>query len=162
LDARDRLRALALVVSKLLAPVRKKTLQAFVARSARYMGARRPDVRDLGLERATVDGFEYLWPHAESAPENESVRFLAPFDPIVGDRARFEQLWGWAYRFEAYTPIRKRVRGYYAMPMLWRDAVIGWANAAHEDGKLDVDVGFEGKRPGDPEFKRGLDAEIAR
>ena len=32
------------------------------------------------------------------------VRLLAPFDPVVRDRARFELLWGWVYRFEAYTP----------------------------------------------------------
>ena len=35
------------------------------------------------------------------------VRFLAPFDPVVWDRYRFEHLWGWAYRFEAYTPPAK-------------------------------------------------------
>ena len=33
-----------------------------------------------------------------------------------------------AVRFEAYTPVKKRVRGYYAMPMLWGDRFIGWAN----------------------------------
>jgi uncharacterized protein YcaQ len=36
------------------------------------------------------------------------VRFLAPFDPIVWDRRRFELFWGWPYRFEAYTPPRTR------------------------------------------------------
>ncbi|EWS60580.1 hypothetical protein Y695_04569 [Hydrogenophaga sp. T4] len=55
------------------------------------------------------------------------MRLLAPFDPVVWDRDRFERLWDWAYRFEAYTPPAKRVRGYYAMPLLWRDQVIGWA-----------------------------------
>jgi hypothetical protein len=48
----------------------------------------------------------------------------------VWDRRRFEHLWGWAYRFEAYTPAPKRVRGYYALPLLWRDRVIGWGNLA--------------------------------
>jgi uncharacterized protein YcaQ len=90
------------------------------------------------------------------------VRFLAPFDPVVWDRARFEHLWGWAYRFEAYTPVAKRVRGYYAMPILWGDAVIGWANARVETGQLIVDVGYAGKRPADREFHRELDSEISR
>ena len=58
----------------------------------------------------------------------ERVRFLAPFDPVVWDRRRFELFWGWAYRFEAYTPVRKRKLGYYALPLLWRDEVLGWAN----------------------------------
>lgn len=53
------------------------------------------------------------------------VNFLAPFDPLVWDRRRFEHLWGWSYRFEAYTPPAKRVRGYYAMPLLWGERVIG-------------------------------------
>ena len=41
---------------------------------------------------------------------------------------RFETLWGWACRFEAYTPAAKRRLGYYALPVLWRDRVIGWDN----------------------------------
>ncbi len=90
------------------------------------------------------------------------MRFLAPFDPVIWDRARFEHLWGWAYRFEAYTPVKKRVRGYYAMPMLWKSDVTGWANAAIVAGKLDVKVGFINGRPRGVEFRRELDAEIAR
>ena len=39
--------------------------------------------------------------------EVEGVRLLAPFDPVVWDRRRFEMLWDWAYRFEAYTPARE-------------------------------------------------------
>jgi hypothetical protein len=35
---------------------------------------------------------------------DDRLRLLAPFDPVVWDRRRFELLWGWAYRFEAYTP----------------------------------------------------------
>jgi uncharacterized protein YcaQ len=90
------------------------------------------------------------------------VRFLAPFDPVVWDRRRFEHLWGWQYRFEAYTPIPKRVRGYYAMPLLWADAMVGWANARVVDGQLRVDTGFVTKRPRGREFTRALDEEIAR
>jgi uncharacterized protein YcaQ len=94
------------------------------------------------------------------------VRFLAPFDPVVWDRARFEHLWGWAYRFEAYTPVKKRVRGYYAMPMMWGEQFIGWANvgALGASGALgaNVQLGYLDKRPRDPAFRRELDAEIAR
>ena len=65
-----------------------------------------------------------------------AVRLLTPFDPIVWDRRRFELFWGWTYRFEAYTPAPKRKLGYYALPLLWRDRVIGWANLAVDDGTL--------------------------
>jgi hypothetical protein len=50
------------------------------------------------------------------------------------ERRRFEHLWGWSYRFEAYTPAGRRVRGYYAMSLLWGDRVIGWANVSVASG----------------------------
>jgi uncharacterized protein YcaQ len=93
---------------------------------------------------------------------HDNVRLLAPFDPIVWDRRRFELFWGWAYRFEAYTPPAKRRLGYYALPLLWRDVVVGWANAALVGGALDVETGFTAKRPREAAFRRELDAEIQR
>ena len=90
------------------------------------------------------------------------MRFLAPFDPAVHDRDRFELLWGWTYRFEAYTPVPKRKRGYYAMPLLWRDRVIGWANLSVKNGELNPDLGYIGTPPRDRTFKRELEAEIDR
>ena len=75
------------------------------------------------------------------------MRLLAPFDPLVWDRRRFELLWGWAYRFEAYTPAPKRKLGYYALPLLWRDRVIGWANLAVERGRLRPTFGHVDRAP---------------
>jgi len=71
-------------------------------------------------------------------------------------------LWGWVYRFEAYTPAPKRKRGYYALPLLWRDRVIGWGNLAVKSGKLEAQLGYVGSRPRDREFRRELDAELDR
>lgn len=118
------------------------------------------------LERACVDGIDWYWPVGSDPTRSEAaprVRLLAPFDPVVQDRARFELLWGWVYRFEAYTPPGKRKLGYYALPMLWRDAVIGWANARSDGGRLDVQLGYiAGDRPHERAFGRELDAEIER
>ena len=72
----------------------------------------------------------------DGGASRDAVRLLAPFDPVVWDRRRFELLWGWAYRFEAYTPAEKRKRGYYALPLLWRDRVIGWGNISAIDGHV--------------------------
>ena len=99
-----------------------------------------------------VDGQTYYWPAGENPASKryaptEAVRLLAPFDPLVWDRRRFEHLWGWAYRFEAYTPAPKRVRGYYALPLLWREQVIGWGNATVVDGALQVDLGYDAGQP---------------
>ena len=91
------------------------------------------------------------------------MRLLAPFDPVVWDRRRFEVLWGWAYRFEAYTPAPKRVRGYYALPLLWRDQVIGWGNLSVVAGALQADCGYtRGKAPRDRAFRAALKQELAR
>jgi uncharacterized protein YcaQ len=88
------------------------------------------------------------------------VYLLAPFDPVVWDRDRFELLWGWEYRFEAYTPAAKRVRGYYALPMLWRDRVIGWANLVVKNGELHCDFGYAASKPNERAFERELEAEV--
>jgi uncharacterized protein YcaQ len=167
LPASERLRKLILTVANILAPLPIQTLHANVA-GYRRLGNPREAVRQLidsgELQSQTVDGLEYVSPAQKniSGVEEPVVRFLAPFDPLVWDRRRFEHLWGWAYRFEAYTPPAKRVRGYYAMPLLWKDDVIGWANANVRDGKLNMDVGFAKEQPRDAAFRLALDEEYNR
>ncbi|PZP32890.1 MAG: cytoplasmic protein [Roseateles depolymerans] len=113
--------------------------------------------------QALVDGERWFWPageHPASARhrvEPERLRWLAPFDPLVWDRRRFERLWGWAYRFEAYTPAAKRTMGHYALPLLWGEQVIGWANLKVVDGRLEPELGFVGSRPRGPAFRRALE-----
>ena len=120
------------------------------------------------LQRARVDGVDWLWPTDERADSrrwkpDEQVRLLTPFDPVAWDRRRFELLWGWAYRFEAYTPAPKRKLGYYALPLLWRDRVIGWGNLSLSAGVLRAQLQYvEGKPPRDPVFRDALEAELAR
>ncbi|HJV62472.1 MAG TPA: crosslink repair DNA glycosylase YcaQ family protein [Albitalea sp.] len=120
------------------------------------------------LAHGRVDGIDWYWPAGERpasaryTPRDE-VRLLAPFDPVVWDRRRFELFWGWAYRFEAYTPAAKRKLGYYALPLLWRDEVIGWANVSVSDQALAHDIGYvAGRAPRDRLFRRELDAELER
>ena len=163
----ERLRKLILVVAGILSPIPERTLHAVIARYRRLGNTRAifgEMIRTEELHKETVDGLSYVWRRAVDldAEAPPRVRFLAPFDPLVWDRRRFEHLWGWPYRFEAYTPVAKRVRGYYALPMLWRDQVIGWANATAAGSRLDVTVGFVERRPIEKEFRTQLDAEIAR
>ena len=118
------------------------------------------------LPQAQVEGAVWLWPVGEDPRSRrwkvpEEVRLLTPFDPVVWDRPRFERLWGWAYRFEAYTPPAKRVRGYYAMPLLWRDQVVGWGNVSTTDGSLRADLGFvSGQPPQEKAFRVALATEL--
>lgn len=118
------------------------------------------------LAHAHVDGVDWYWPAGEDATRGapqEMVRLLTPFDPVVWDRDRFELLWGWVYRFEAYTPAPKRKLGYYALPMLWRDRVIGWGNLSVSDEELKAEFGYvKGSGPKGRAFKRELQAELDR
>ncbi len=118
------------------------------------------------LSHAHVEGVDWFWPAGERLPADpppDTVRLLAPFDPVVWDRRRFEILWGWAYRFEAYTPAPMRKLGYYALPLLWRDRVIGWGNVSVKSGALHADFGYrDSQTPGDRRFKRELEAELDR
>jgi uncharacterized protein YcaQ len=119
------------------------------------------------LQRTRCDGVEFYLPTSEpltaaAAVDDERVWLLTPFDPLVWDRRRFELFWGWAYRFEAYTPVPKRKLGYYALPLLWRERMIGWANVAMRDGALDCQLGFVERRPRERAFASALEAELAR
>jgi len=156
-------------VASLYAPVPASRLSFLVSR-LRYAAPQwRGEIKSAlqraksRFDRATIDGHTWYWPAGEDTAvvEIDAVRFLAPFDPVVWDRRRFEMLWGWAYRFEAYTPAPKRKRGYYALPLLWRDRVIGWANLTRRDRRIETMLGYvSGRAPRDRGFKPALDEEI--
>jgi uncharacterized protein YcaQ len=169
---RAHLDALADIVVGKYAPVPAASLSMLVRR-LRYAVPQWAGELDGTLQRAKrrlaharVDGIEWYWPAEEALTADEPpdlVRLLAPFDPIVWDRRRFEILWGWPYRFEAYTPVSKRKHGYYALPLLWRDRVIGWANVSIANGSLRSDFGYIASRPpSGPAFRRALEDELNR
>ncbi len=51
--------------------------------------------------------------------------FLNPFDNLIWSKDRVQALWGFKQKLEAYTPAKDRVWGYYCLPILWRDRLIG-------------------------------------
>ena len=107
----------------------------------------------------------WFWPQGENPAAarhavDDRLRFLAPFDPVVWDRRRFRLFWGWEYKLEAYVPAHKRRMGHYAMPMLWGEQMLGWANLKVVDGRLRHELGFAGPRPRGSAFRRALDEAL--
>lgn len=97
-----------------------------------------------------VEKLGNLWLHADLLPLLERVlagkltathsAVLSPFDPVVWDRKRAEQLFDFSYRLECYTPAPKRQYGYFVLPLLHRGQLVGRMDAKmhRQTGILEV------------------------
>lgn len=171
-ERRDRIDALVDVAVNKYAPLPASTLSSLVSRLRYAVPQWRGELKaalDRAKERLAhirLDGVDWYWPageHPGRRVADDTVRLLAPFDPVVWDRRRFELFWGWSYRFEAYTPPAKRKLGYYALPLLWRDRVIGWGTLSVTDDTLKAVFGYVSPHPPrERRFERELSAELDR
>ncbi len=92
------------------------------------------------LEQVTVAGWKqpgYLYPDSRRPRRFPIATLLSPFDSLVWDRDRCERLFDFRYRLEFYTPAEKRTYGYYVMPFLMGEALVG---------RVDVKADREGRR----------------
>jgi uncharacterized protein YcaQ len=76
----------------------------------------------------------------EREPAPPAVTFLAPLDPLVWDRRLMRTLFEFDYIWEIYTPAAKRRHGYYALPILYRDRLVGRIEPRRERANPDLQV----------------------
>ncbi|MEO8397705.1 MAG: crosslink repair DNA glycosylase YcaQ family protein, partial [Chloroflexota bacterium] len=104
----------------------KKTAQQVVAKLA----------KSGQLETVQVEGWDvpgYFHPDQRKTIEAAAkgkipaskTTLLSPFDPLVWDRARGRELFNFTYQIECYTPAAKRIYGYFTLPILYNNALIG-------------------------------------
>ena len=100
---------------------------------------------------------------AKARPAPERARLLSPFDPLVRDRKRALRLFGFDYRFEAFTPAAQRKYGYYVLPVLLGERLVARLDPKlrRDEGVLEVRGVFWEKKPTKKE-KAALDEALDR
>ena len=130
----------------------------------RALGIARPKfVGEAGIP-VTVEGTKGVWrldPEATAEGFEGRTALLSPFDRLSHDRARALDLFDFEYTLEMYKPKEKRRWGYFALPILHGDALVGKvdATADREAGVLRVDAIHE-DAPFAPETKAGVEGEL--
>lgn len=87
-------------------------------------------VREGVLLEVAVEGVRGTWcvhrdTLSQTVPFRGRTTLLSPFDPLVYDRTRAEELFAFRYRLEIYLPKAKREYGYFVLPILHRDRLVG-------------------------------------
>ncbi|HJQ41903.1 MAG TPA: crosslink repair DNA glycosylase YcaQ family protein [Jatrophihabitantaceae bacterium] len=122
------------------------------------------DVGDVG-EPAVIDGVRGEWrvdPEQLDRPFSGRAALLSPLDRLVFDRKRMEEIFEFDYQLEMYKPAAKRRWGYWAMPVLFGDRLVGKidASADRKNGVLRVNAVHQDE-PFTKAMSEAVDAEIA-
>ncbi|KLD75886.1 winged helix-turn-helix domain-containing protein [Xanthomonas hyacinthi] len=139
----------------------KPAVRALIA--AAVAARRLVPVQLQGQEQAALWAEPALLEHAPPLPDDALAQLLSPFDPLLIQRKRLQQFFGYEHRFEAYVPAPQRVLGYFALPVLVGDRIV-----AALDLKMDRQAGrlliqkWTWLLPQRPALQLAIDAALQR
>jgi uncharacterized protein YcaQ len=127
---------------------------------------------EIGAERVEVEGVPgEWWVHPDDLPLVDRIEggewrgrttLLSPFDTLVNDRERAETLWGFRFRLEIYVPAAKRQYGFFVLPILHGDRLVGRVDSETDRRERVYRVNAVHWEPGAPkEAKAALEPVFA-
>ena len=157
------------------APPAEEADRVLRERRLRALGIARPRVAevpgepyDVGAagEPVVVEGVKGEWrvdpAYLDGGPFASRAAVLSPFDRLVADRKRLAELFGYEYLLEMYKPAAKRRWGYYALPVLYGDRLVGKLDATADRAAVVLRVtAVHEDEPFTPEVRAAVEAEIA-
>jgi len=115
-----------------------------------------------GWGRGGAPGAAWLHRDARLPRRMDAAAVLSPFDPVVWERARALRLFGFHYRIEIYTPKEQRKFGYYVLPVLLGDTVVGRVDLKNDRQAGVLRVQASWAEPGAPADTAARLAEVLR
>jgi hypothetical protein len=107
-------------------------------------------------DMADMDIFERAM---EIKDESTRLEFIAPLDNMIWDRNIIEELFGFSYKWEIYTPVKDRRYGYYVLPVLWGDNFIARIELKRDRKKKKIEkigLWWEDKSYNTPEMRKNI------
>ncbi len=109
---------------KTIGPAEAKAWCQRAERAGRIVPVEIEDAAD-GRARAAYAAADWQERLARAPEPPSALRLLGPFDPVIRDRRRLQRRFGFEYSFEAFVPSKKRIWGYYVLPILEGDRFVG-------------------------------------